>query len=273
MRTNEVLSGLLLVVTALGTASCGGVEAEIRGQFMDGCEGPGASDAVCECAFDKLEGYYGMAGLIAMHEEGIVPPDFGPALVAAGLQCRSGDVDSPLMSSGHEQESRPDEAEVLGEPVVWRDGTPYPQSKVDEWHDSGAPPNQSQLEAAVDTAIQAQAQEDGGAEYRNARRSATGDLNGDGQSDIAAIFTVEVAAYNGYTQYLVVATGQADGTVQWTDTVPVGGRGNEVTGLTIQEGAAKLTSLTLGPEDPDCCPTMEVTTEYLLHNGELRQFM
>ena len=273
MKANGILSGLLLALTTLATASCGGIEAEIRGQFMEGCEGPGASDAVCECAFDKLEGHYGMEGMIAMHEEGIVPPDFAQALVAAGMQCRSGDVDSPLMSDGREQASRPDEAEVLGEPVVWRDGNPYPQSKADEWHDSSAPPNLSQLEAAADAAIRGKARDDGGEEYQDARRSVTGDLNGDGQSDIAAIFTVEVAADNSYTQYLVVATGQADGTVQWADTIPVGGRGHEVTGLTIQEGAAQLTSLTVGPEDPDCCPTMEVTADYLLHNGKLRKFM
>lgn len=273
MRANGALTGVLLGLTVLTIASCGGKEAEVRGEFMAGCEGPGAQQEICECAFDKLKEHYGVETLIAMHEEGFAPPDFAQTLVSAGLQCRGGDVYESLGSLGvggiDEQSGASD---VLGEPVVWRDGTPYPASKVEAWH-GGTPPNLSQLEGAVDTAIQVKAREDGGAEYRDARQAVTGDLNGDSQSDIAAIFTIEIAAYNSYTQYLAVATGQPDGAVQWADTIAVGGRGHEATGLTIEAGAIKLASLTQGPDDPDCCPTMEVTTDYMLHNGKLRQLM
>lgn len=275
MKVNGVLTGVLLGLVALATASCGGKEADIRGEFMAGCEGPGAREDICTCAFDKLKEHYGLETLISMHEQGFAPPDFAQTVVSAGLQCRSGDVESPLVSlAGQEMEgdTQSGASEVLGEPVVWRDGNAYPASKVGEWH-SGTPANLSELEEAVDVAIQAMARQEDGTEYRDARHTVTGDLNGDSQSDIAAIFTIEVAAYNSYTQYLVVATGQPDGAVQWADTISVGGRGHEASGLKIEAGAIKLAAWTQGPDDPDCCPTMAVTTDYMLHNGKLRQLM
>ena len=123
----------------------------------------------------------------------------------------------------------------------------------------------------MDSAIAITAGSNAGDEYKDAREVATGDLNGDGADDAAVVFTIEYSAQNNSTQFLSAFLRQRDGVLKFSGTTPVGGTGNAIDGVSIEDGAIRLTTLTLGPDDADCCPSVVGKVEYLLHNGKLKR--
>jgi hypothetical protein len=53
---------------------------------MEGCKSAGSKNAVCDCAFDKIENEYTRDQLLDM-KIGIIPKDFGEFMVKATLGC------------------------------------------------------------------------------------------------------------------------------------------------------------------------------------------
>lgn len=125
-------------------------------------------------------------------------------------------------------------------------------------------------DAVIESAIAVTASTVMGDEFKDARQVVAGDINGDKVDDSAVLFSVEIPSENISTQYLAVFLRQADGLLKFANALPVGGTGNSTSDFIIENETIKLTSLTLGPDDSDCCPTLKQKTQYLLHNGKLK---
>lgn len=122
----------------------------------------------------------------------------------------------------------------------------------------------SALEAAIERAIASEIAKDGGDEFKDARKILLTDLNGDGANDAVVLYTIEgQGGGNGYGQTLATFYASSGG---WESrgNVAVGNgvRSVEVTG----PQTLSLKVLTVGPEDADCCPTVE-STQILTWNG------
>jgi len=111
------------------------------------------------------------------------------------------------------------------------------------------------LEAAVDREITNELAKDGGDEFKDARQILLTDLNGDGNNDAVVLYTIEgQGGGNGYFQSLATFYASPGG---W---VP---RGKAVVGQGIQNvevigpQTLSLKFLTVGPDDADCCPSVE----------------
>ncbi|MEL6046732.1 hypothetical protein AAGG49_18830 [Stenotrophomonas maltophilia] len=120
----------------------------------------------------------------------------------------------------------------------------------------------------ITAAIAERARRDGGSEFAEARRSAEGDLDGDGMPDLAVLYTLEGAgggntAY-GYLAAFVRGTGQ----LTLVDTVVLPGSAE---GIALKDGSVHFKLLSLGPDDSDCCPSVEEDAAYVLHGGKLLQ--
>lgn len=93
----------------------------------------------------------------------------------------------------------------------------------------------------------------------------TGDLNGDGVEDALAVLGVETGG-SGTFIHLAALLAQ-DGTARPLPAVLLGDR-IQVKSLDIQDGQAMVKMLTQGSDDPQCCPSEEVTRTFLL-GGDL----
>lgn len=118
----------------------------------------------------------------------------------------------------------------------------------------------SALDAAVDREIANEVAEEGGDEYKDARRVLLADLNGDGNNDAVVLYTIEgQGGGNGYFQSLATFYARPDG---W------GFRGKIVVGAGVQSvellgsKTLGLKVLTVGPDDADCCPSVESIQKY-----------
>ncbi|MWV14927.1 hypothetical protein F3I16_02610 [Pseudomonas sp. L-22-4S-12] len=111
------------------------------------------------------------------------------------------------------------------------------------------------LQAAIDAHIQQATARDGGAEYREARVVRNLDLNGDGEQDALVLYSIEgQGGGNGSFQTLAVLHAQDGGYALQASTV-VNGSATDVKLLAAQ--TIGVSSLTLGPDDAMCCPTVE----------------
>lgn len=59
---------LLLSATLVLAAGCSDESSRQKGEFLSGCMRNGATKAVCECAFNKLEKEYTLEGLVRESE-------------------------------------------------------------------------------------------------------------------------------------------------------------------------------------------------------------
>lgn len=125
-------------------------------------------------------------------------------------------------------------------------------------------PQHSTLEAAIDRSIASEIAKDGGDEFKDARKILLTDLNGDGSNDAVVLYTIEgQGGGNGYGQTLATFYASSGG---WES------RGNFAVGKGVQSvevtgpQTLSLKVLTVGPEDADCCPTIE-STQQLTWNG------
>ena len=95
---------------------------------------------------------------------------------------------------------------------------------------------------------------------------AYGDLNGDGVGD-AAVILAENSGGSGVFVYLVAVINQ-DGTPVNVATQLLGDR-VDLKSVIIKDGEIVVNMITQGPDDPFCCPTMEVTQSYRLEGDQL----
>jgi hypothetical protein len=266
MVQKRVMRVLLVAAASMVMAACGG---KVRSEFVAGCTSQGAPESKCDCLYDKLEHKYGVDGLEAMQKGEVMLPGFTEATAVGAAQCSGVDPSTALKQLGIESESTDGSNRSFSEPVA-QDGAAAVATPSDDGEPS-AQGGQASDEAVIDNAIAITASSEAGDEYTDARKVAAGDLNGDGASDSAALFTIEDGAKNTSTQFLSAFLRQSDGSLKFASTTPVGRAGDAINGVAVEEGAIRLKTLTLGPDDSDCCPSVEGRVEYLLHNGKLKQ--
>ncbi|MBI2508931.1 MAG: hypothetical protein HYV99_02780 [Betaproteobacteria bacterium] len=123
---------------------------------------------------------------------------------------------------------------------------------------------------AIERWIAAHAGKSKGAEHRNSRRAATGDLDGDGLGDVAVLYTIEADKPNGYSlRYLAVFRRGADGLGYEAHRL-VGGRGiREINRVTVLNRVIVLESLEYRPRDAVCCPSKPARWRYRLRDHQL----
>lgn len=116
------------------------------------------------------------------------------------------------------------------------------------------------LVAAADSMITNEIAQDGGDEYKDGRQVIFADLNNDGIQDAVVLYTIEgKGGGNGYFQTLAAFIGSSAG---W------GYSGKAVVGNGVQDiqvvgsQILSLKVLSVGPDDADCCPTVESTENY-----------
>ncbi|MCX7099113.1 MAG: META domain-containing protein [Methylococcales bacterium] len=102
----------------------------------------------------------------------------------------------------------------------------------------------------------------------NLEKIAIGDLNGDGLADAAVILAWQNGG-SGTLKYLV-AVKNAFGLAQQIDSIFIGDR-PQIHSLTINDGTVALNATLHGPQDPQCCPTLQVTQHYALQANKWRQ--
>ncbi|KAB8173388.1 hypothetical protein FKV24_014185 [Lysobacter maris] len=264
MAKQHVIRVLVLAATSMMVCACVG---KAQSEFMAGCTSQGAPEARCECVYDKLEAKYGEDGLEAMQKGERILPGFPEATVVAAAQCNGVDPSTAL-----------EHLAILGEPIVKAndgsgesvvaDGVADPP--VQEY-EASTQANQVSDESVIENVIAITASAEAGDEHVDARKVALGDLDGDGSSDAAALFIIEVGSQSSSTQYLSAFLRQGDGALKFASMTPVEGAGDTVNGVVVEEGAIRLKTLTLSPDDPDCCPSVEGGIEYLLHGGKLKR--
>lgn len=122
-------------------------------------------------------------------------------------------------------------------------------------------------------AIAAQAQQEGGSEYAEARRTVEGDFTGDGSPEVAVLYTLEGAGGgNGSVTYLAAFVREA-GQLRLVDTATVSGFGSSVQDVSLSDGTVHLKILVQGPDDPDCCPSGKGKDTYVFHGGKWLQVL
>lgn len=249
MKTRDICAMTAMVAVTALLAGCGG---GVQSEFVAGCRDGGATEKICECMYDKLEAHYGFDAMEAMQTRGVMPPDFMNQGALTAAQCRGIDLPDAIGAAA--------------------DGESLSSSPAISGSADASPPASASDESLIDQAIQITASAVSGEEYRDARLSASGDVNGDGREDAAVVFTIEVASANTATQNLSVFARQDDGSLRFAGSTVVGSQGGAAVGrMAIEQGAVVLTTLSLGPNDPDCCPSVEESTRFELSGGALRQ--
>jgi len=125
---------------------------------------------------------------------------------------------------------------------------------------------------AIDAYLSRQARRERGEEYREARKVVVGDLTHDGTPETVVLYTIESqGGSNLYIQYLAVFA-RRNGKLSPLTHVEVGGKSVRSVELTsVQNNSILLDTLSYGPKDPQCCPTVKGATKYVLVGRTLRE--
>jgi hypothetical protein len=129
---------------------------------------------------------------------------------------------------------------------------------------------QSDDKAVVDKYIAAQAKRERGEEPDGIRKTIEGDLNHDGESDVAVLYTIEgQGGSNNYIQYLAVFVRRKTGLV-FAARTPVGGKNRRaIEFISIKNNTMFFETTAYGPRDPSCCPTIKGSTKFVLTGKRL----
>jgi len=95
---------------------------------------------------------------------------------------------------------------------------------------------------------------------------AYGDLNGDGKEDAAAILITDPGG-SGTFHHLAIVLNQKESSNHVASQL-LGDR-VKVKSLSVRSGEIAVEMITHGPNDPMCCPALEVTQNYLLQDDKL----
>lgn len=131
---------------------------------------------------------------------------------------------------------------------------------------------QDQDARTISSYIDRQAMRERGEEYKDARKVLTGDLNKDGMPDAAVLYTIEgQGGSNNYVQYLAVFVRSKAGLEPVARAV-VGGKLNRAVELVgVNDNAVELATMSYGPNDPACCPSVKGGTRYVLAGRTLKE--
>ena len=124
--------------------------------------------------------------------------------------------------------------------------------------------------AVIDSFIARQAKREQGEEYKEARKVMTGDLTHDGEPETVVLYTIEgQGGSNLYIQYLAVFA-QKNGKLTPLTHADVGGKSTRGVELTsVENNSIFLNTLSYGPKDASCCPSIKGTTRYTLSGRKL----
>ena len=127
-------------------------------------------------------------------------------------------------------------------------------------------------DALIDAYISRQAHGERGEEYREARKAMNGDLTNDGIPETVVLYTIESQdGRNLYIQYLAVFT-RRNGKLSPLTHTEVGGKSVRSVELTsVTDNSILLDTMSYGPKDPQCCPTVKGKTKYILTGRTLRE--
>lgn len=138
-------------------------------------------------------------------------------------------------------------------------------------HVSIASPTQGSDDAAIDAYIARQAQRERGEEYREARKVVVGDLTHDGLPETVVLYTIEgQGGTNLSTQYLAVFSHKNGKLVPVTYAAMRNERIGGVELTSVKDDAVVLSTLSYGPKDAACCPSIPSTKRYVLTGKVLR---
>lgn len=125
------------------------------------------------------------------------------------------------------------------------------------------------LEAAIEARVASEIQEDGGAEYQDAREVLAADLNGDGHADALVLYSIEgQGGSNRAYQTLAAFYASPEGYSYQGSTV-VSGSASDI--KAIGANLFSLSTLTLGDDDPMCCPSVESIVKYRWESGSFTE--
>lgn len=135
---------------------------------------------------------------------------------------------------------------------------------------SSATPDKAEGQKVIDKYIAGVAKVSDGEEYKEARKLFYGDIDGDGDEDAVAQFTVEgMGGGNNYSFELAVFKNDNGKLTAITDEV-VGGKLNRNVELKrIEKGVIYLDTKEYAEDDGACCPSIEGKTSYVLEGKKL----
>lgn len=133
-----------------------------------------------------------------------------------------------------------------------------------------ATPDKEQRQQAIDRYIAGVAKVSDADEYKEARKIIYGDLDGDGDEDAAAQFTIEgMGGGNNYGFYLAVFKNE-NGKFKGITDEAIGGKLNrDVTFTKIENGKMLFDTKEYDADDGACCPSIEGKTSYILEGKKL----
>ena len=131
---------------------------------------------------------------------------------------------------------------------------------------------QEQDVVAITSFIAKQARRERGEEYEDARKVVVGDLNGDKVLETVVLYTIESqGGSNNYIQYLAIFT-RRNGHLLAVAHTSVGGKLRRSVELdAVVNLQVNLQTMSYGPKDPSCCPSIKATTSYVLVGQTLRE--
>jgi non-ribosomal peptide synthetase component E (peptide arylation enzyme) len=140
------------------------------------------------------------------------------------------------------------------------------------WYTPSASALQDSDGSVIDFFIARQARRERGEEYREARKVMVGELTGDGVPETVVLYTLESqGGTNNYVQYVAVFARGNRGLIPVTHTEVGGKMRRSVELSSVDNNAIQLATLSYGPKDPSCCPSVKGTTCYALVGRALRE--
>ncbi len=131
--------------------------------------------------------------------------------------------------------------------------------------------SQSNEIAVVNRFIARQAAREKGEEYLEARKILSGDVNGDKESDLVVLYTLEsFGGNNNYIQYLAVFLRKGN-SFRYTSHTVVGGRCRNISLESITHSKINLNTKECRKNDPPCCPTKPGKAHYVFSVGKLKE--
>lgn len=113
-----------------------------------------------------------------------------------------------------------------------------------------------------------------GVESASARYAVRGDIDGDGRSDAAVLYTIRGSGKDKFQLRYLAAFRRGRGTLEYRAHVLVGGSGiREVNRATIFQRMIEIEALEYRSGDAACCPTSPVKRRYQLSGRRLARMM
>lgn len=126
-------------------------------------------------------------------------------------------------------------------------------------------------DTVIDAYISRQARRERGDEYREARKVVAGDLTHDDIPETVVLYTIESQhGSNLYVQYLAVLA-RRNGKLLPVTHAEVGKSVRSVELKSVEGNSILLDTMSYGPKDPQCCPSVKGATKYVLVGSTLRE--